>query len=102
MNIDRNLSPTVDHRQGLASFFSLGLDFSIVRDGTWIAVVRAGALYAYYGNIADLNSGFGFMAGASLGLQISGKMGLIYTPEVLFGNSGSLIFLNTLGLSIQF
>jgi hypothetical protein len=102
MNIDRNLSPTVDHRQGLASFFSLGLDFSIVRDGTWIVVVRAGALYAYYGGIADLNSGFGFMAGASVGLQISGKLGLTYSPEVLFGDTGSLIFLNTLGLSIQF
>jgi len=102
MNIDRNLSPTVDHRQGLASFFSLGLDFSIVRDGTWIAVVRAGALYAYYGGIADLKSGFGFMAGASFGLQISGKMGLVYTPEVLFGDTGSMIFVNTLGLSIQF
>ena len=38
----------------------------------------------------------------SLTIQISGKMGLIYSPEVLFGDSGSTIFLNTLGLSIQF
>jgi hypothetical protein len=35
-------------------------------------------------------------------MQISGKMGLVYSPEFLFGDSGSMIFLNTLGLSIQF
>lgn len=102
MNMERNLSPTVEDRSGLASFFSLGLDFSVLRDSKWIVVLRAGALYAYYGGIADLKSGFGLMAGASVGIQISGKMGLIYSPEVLFGDSGSTIFLNTLGLSIQF
>jgi hypothetical protein len=102
MNMERNLSPTVHDRSGLASFFSLGLDFSLLRDSKWIVVLRAGALYAYYGGIADLKSGFGVMAGASVGIQISGKMGLVYSPEFLFGDSGSMIFLNTLGLSIQF
>jgi hypothetical protein len=100
--IDRNLSPTVEDRRGMATFTSIGLDYSFLRDSTWIVVGRVGALYAYYGGIADLSSGFGFMVGASAGLQISGKMGLTFTPEVLFGDSGSLIFVNTLGLSIQF
>ena len=102
MTIDRDLSPTVDHRKGLASFFMLGPDFSILRDSTWILVARGGLLYAHYGSIADLNSGFGAMLGASVGLQISGKTGLVYSPELLFGKSGTMVFLNTLGLSIQF
>ena len=102
MTIDRDLSPTVDHRRGLASFYSLGMDYSILRDSTWILIGRGGLLYAYYGDIADLHSGLGFMVGASAGIQISGKTGLSYSPELLFGKSGSLIFLNTLGLSIQF
>jgi hypothetical protein len=65
-------------------------------------VARGGLLYAYYGGIADLQSGFGGMLGASAGIQLSGKMGLVYSPEFLFGKSGTLIVLNTLGLSIQF
>lgn len=102
MTIDRAMSPTVDHRKGMGSFFSVGPDFSILRDSTWIVMARAGLLYAYYGNIADLNSGFGGMAGLSAGLQLSGKTGLLYSPEVYFGKSGAFVFLNTLGISIQF
>ncbi len=102
MTIDRDLSPSVDHRRGMASFYSLGMDYSILRDSTWILIGRGGLLFAYYGDIADLHSGLGFMVGASAGIQISGKTGLTYSPELLFGKSGSLIFLNTLGLSIQF
>jgi hypothetical protein len=102
MTLDRNLSPTVDHRSGLASFYTVGVDFSLLRDSTWILVARGGLLYAYYGGIADLKSGFGGMLGASAGIQLSGKMGLVYSPEFLFGKSGTLIVLNTLGLSIQF
>jgi len=102
MTIDRDLSPSVDHRRGMASFYSLGLDYSFLRDSTWILIGRGGLLYAYYGDIADLHSGFGFMVGASAGIQISAKTGLTYSPELLFGKSGSLVFLNTLGLSIQF
>ncbi len=102
MTIDRDMSPSVDHRKGLASFFAAGPDFSILRDSTWILMGRAGLLYAYYGSIADLSSGFGGMAGLSAGLQLSGKTGLIYSPEVLFGKSGSVVFLNTFGVTIQF
>ncbi len=86
----------------MASFFMVGPDFSFLRDSTWILMGRAGLLYAYYGSIADLSSGFGGMVGLSAGLQLSGKTGLLYSPELLFGKSGSLVFLNTLGISIQF
>jgi len=101
-SIDRNLSPSVDHRRGISSFYTLGLDYSVLRDSTWILIARAGALYAYYDGIADLNSGFGFTLGLSAGIQLSGKTGLTYSPEFLFGQSGSLIVINTLGLLIQF
>lgn len=100
--IDRDLSSTVDHRKGTALFASIGMDYSLVRDGTWIVLARAGLLYAYYNDIADLNSGPGFMAGLTAGIQITGKMGLTYSPDFLFGDSGSLIVINTLGLLIQF
>jgi len=101
-NIDRDLSSTVDHRKGTAMFASLGMDFSFLRDGTWIVLGRAGVLYAYYNDIADLSSGPGLMAGLTAGIQITGKMGLTFSPDFLFGDSGSLIVVNTLGLLIQF
>jgi len=100
--IDRDLSPTVDHRSGVAAFTTLGMDYSFIRDSSWILMARAGVLYAYYGNIAQLNSGVGGTAGAVAGIQLSGKMSLSYQPEAFFGKGGSLIFLNTLAFSFQF
>jgi hypothetical protein len=100
--IDRDMSPTIEHRHGTAAFTTLGMDYSVIRDSTWILMARAGVLYAYYGNIAQLNSGVGGTAGAVAGIQISGKMSLSYQPEAFFGKGGSLIFLNTVAFSFQF
>lgn len=100
--IDRELSPTVSRRRGVCSFTSLGVDFSFLRDDTWILVARAGVTYAYYGGVADLKSGFGPSAGLSAGIQVSGKLALIYSPEIVLGDTGSHVLFNTLGLLIQF
>jgi len=100
--IDRDLSPTIQHRRGVAAFTTLGMDYSVIRDSSWILMARAGALYAYYGDIAQLNSGVGGTAGAVAGIQISGKMSLTYQPEAFFGKGGSLIFLNTVAFGFQF
>jgi len=102
MGIDRDLSPTVSHRSGMASYYSLGADYAILRDGTWLLVARAGLAYVYYGGIHDLNSGFGPLVGLSAGIQISRSMAITYNPEIVFGGSGSWILLNTIGLDIQF
>jgi hypothetical protein len=100
--IDRDMSHTVDHRKGLASFISLGLDYTFIRDTTWLLVGRAGLMYAYYGGIADLKNGVGPLVGLSAGIQISGSMAIAYSPEIMFGDTGSHIFLNTVGVLIQF
>jgi hypothetical protein len=100
--VDRDLSHAVNHRKGMASFFTVGADFSILRDATWVLAARAGLLYAYYGGVADLKSGIGPMVGLTAGIQISGKMALTYNPEVEFGDTGSRVFFHTLGLLIQF
>lgn len=100
--IERRLSPTVSKRRGLTSYYSLGLDYSFLRDETWILVGRAGVAYAYYGGVADLRSGFGPTVGLSAGLQISGRLAVTYSPELVFGDTGSLVFLNTIGILIQF
>jgi hypothetical protein len=92
----------VSHRSGVAAFTTLGADYSFIRDSSWILMARAGVLYAYYGNIAQLNSGVGGTAGLVGGIQISGKAALTYSPELFFGNAGSLIFLNTVGFTWQF
>jgi hypothetical protein len=99
--IDRKMSPSVSDRSGLCMFVSAGIDFSLLRDPTWILVARAGGLYAHYNNVADLKNGIGPMVGATLGVQLSGRLALTYSPEVVFGDNGSTIFFNTLGLLIQ-
>jgi len=101
-SIDRDMSHTVPHRRGVASFISLGLDYTFIRDTTWLLVGRAGLMYAYYGGIADLKNGIGPVVGLSAGIQISGPMAIAYSPELMFGDTGSHIFLNTVGVLIQF
>lgn len=100
--IDRELDPTVSKRSGLASFFSVGVDYSFIRDGSWILTARAGAGYAHYGGIADLENGIGPLVGATLGYQLSGRFAVTYSPEMFFGDTGSRVFLNTIGLLIHF
>jgi hypothetical protein len=102
MGIDRDLSPTVNHRSGLASYYSLGPDYTIFRDGTWLLLARAGLAYVYYGGVHDLKNGLGPLVGLSAGIQISGSMAITYNPEMVFGGSGSWILLNTIGVNIQF
>jgi len=99
--IDRKMSPTVADRSGVCMFVSAGIDYSFLRDPTWILVGRAGLLYAHYNGVADLKNGVGPMVGATLGVQLSGKLALTVTPEAVIGDSGSTIFLTTLGLLIQ-
>jgi hypothetical protein len=100
--IDRDMSHTVPHRRGVASFVTLGLDYTFIRDNTWLLVGRAGLMYAYYGGVADLKNGLGPLVGLSAGIQISGSMAIAYSPEIMFGGTGSHIFLNTVGILIQF
>jgi hypothetical protein len=100
--IDRELSPIVSDRSGLCTFLSVGVDFSFLRDPTWILVGRAGVVYAHYGGVADLNSGLGPLVGATLGVQLSGKLAVTLSPELVLGDSGSHVLLTTLGVLIQF
>ena len=100
--IDRELSPTVSHRSGILSIFSVGVDYAFIRDGSWILMARAGVAYVHYGSVADLQNGIGPLVGATVGYELSGRLAITYSPELVFGDTGSRIFLNTLGLLIHF
>ena len=102
MGIDRDMSSTVSHRSGLVSYYGLGVDYTILRNATWLIVARGGIAYVNYGGVADLNSGFGPLAGLAAGIQLSGSLAISYNPEIVFGESGSWILLNTIGVNIQF
>jgi len=101
-SIDRDMSHTVSHRKGMASLFSVGPDYTIIRDSTWVLVARAGIAYVYYGGIADLKNGVGPIAGLTAGVQITSGIAIAYNPEVILGDTGSHIFVNTIGVLIQF
>jgi len=100
--IDRKMSPAVTDRSGLITMFSVGVDFSFVRDGAWILMARVGAAYVHYGSVADLQNGIGPLIGLTVGYELSGKLALTYSPEMILGDTGSRIFMNTLGLLIHF
>ncbi len=100
--IDREIEPEPDQPDGWAFFLSLGVDYTLFRDATWLLMAQAGGQYANYGGITDLEDGFGFVAGLAVGLNLAEGVALAYSPEFNFGRAGDWIHLSSIGFMIQF
>jgi hypothetical protein len=97
----RTILPAVAQPSGIILMLTLGVDYTIIRDETWLVLVRAGMQFASYGGITDLHSGFAPVAGVTLGLAVSRSLSITLAPEMIFGKSDSII-LGMVGLAIQF
>ena len=100
--VEREVNPGVEDPDGTAWFFTAGLDFTLVRDGTWLLMLQAGPQYQAYGGISDLDDGFAAQAGARAGLDLSRGFSLTLSPEVAFGNAGDRVAFIYLGVLIDF
>jgi hypothetical protein len=100
--VDREVEPELEDPDGLAWFLTAGLDFTVVRDGTWLVMLEAGPQYQTFGGISDLDDGFAFLAGARGGLDLARGLSLTLGPEVAFGNAGDRVSFLYLGLMIDF
>lgn len=101
-SIDRDEEPGVEDGSGTVLLLSLGVDYTLVRNETWLVLAHAGLQYATYGGADGLNDGFGFVIGATGGLRLGSALSLTYTPELVFGHGSSLLYLHTVGLSFEF
>lgn len=102
VSIKRTIQPQVDKPSGIMMSLAVGVDYSIIRNTTWIVIVRAGVLYTTYGGVTDLKDGIGPMAGLTAGIALSRSISLTISPEYIMGGSGDSIILGTVGVGIDF
>lgn len=99
--IKRTIEPQVDKPSGAMLMLAVGLDYSIIRNTTWMVLIRAGVGYVTYGGVTDLNDGIGPMVSATVGLTVSRSVSIVLSPTYLMGD-GDNIILGTVGIAIDF
>lgn len=97
----RTIMPAVAQPSGVILMMTLGVDYTLIRDETWLVLVRAGFQYCTYGGITDLKDGVAPVVGLTAGLAISRSLSITLAPEFVLGKSDYII-LGMLGLGIQF
>jgi len=92
----------VENPEGTAFFLSAGVDFTFVRDGTWLLMAQVGPQYVSYGDVGGLDDGLGLSAGVRGGLELGRGISISGGPEVAFGRAGDRVVFAHVGLLIDF
>lgn len=100
--VTRDIDPEPDSPSGSVLLFNMGIDFTLLRNQSLYLVVMGGFQYAWYGGITDMTNGFGSMAGLSAGVYLGKGLTATLGSEVAFGAAGDRIYMNSLGLLIEF
>jgi hypothetical protein len=100
--VERDLDPEPDDPSGMVLLASLGFDFTLLRNQSLYLVVQGGAQYGWYGGISDMDDGIASMAGLAGGIFLGKGCTLTLGSEVVFAHAGDRIYLNSLGLLIEF
>ena len=100
--IERNIEPELDKPKGPIFMLTLGMDYTIFRNSTWLLLVKTGMQYASYGGITDLQDGFAPVVGLTTGFVLSSSVSFMLTPEFVYGDSGDYIILGLAGVAVAF
>ena len=87
---------------GTALFVTAGVDYTFIRDGTWLLMAHAGPQYVSYGGVSGLNDGFGLLAGLRGGVDLGRGFSLSGGPEAAFGNAGDRVLFAYVGFLLDF
>lgn len=101
-SIKRTIEPQVDKPSGVMMSLGVGADYTIIRNSTWLVMVKAGLVYVTYGGVTDLKDGIGPIVGVEAGLALTRSVNIILAPEYIMGGSGDSIIVGTLGVTIDF
>jgi len=99
--IKRTIQPQVAKPSGAMMALTVGADFTIFRNATWLVLVRGGIQYATYGGVTDLHDGMAPMVGVTAGLTITKGVAITVSPAYILGKSDSII-LGLVGVEIDF
>jgi hypothetical protein len=100
--IQRTIEPELDTPDGIMILATLGIDYTIYRDQTWLFMLQAGFQYGTYGGVSDLLNGFSPIVGLVTGANLSKGLKVSYSPEYVIGQAGDYILLNFFGLVFEF
>jgi hypothetical protein len=100
--IKRTIEPAVDKPSGAMISLTVGLDFTIIRNATWLLLVKGGIQYATYGGVTDLEDGMAPMVGLTAGLTVSQSVAITVSPEYVMGRKGDTVMIGYLGVTFDF
>lgn len=100
--IKRTIEPSVDKPSGVMLALTIGADFTILRNSTWMILVRGGIQYATYGGVTDLNDGMAPVVGLTAGVAVARGVAITVSPSYIMVEKGNSIIIGTVGVEIDF
>jgi len=100
--IDRDTDPELEDPSGTLVFACLGMDYTFLKDETFLLRGQVGLEYGYFGGVTDLDDGVAALFGAVFGVNLGGGIWVSYSPQLAVADAGNLIFFNSLGVVIEF
>jgi hypothetical protein len=100
--IKRTIKPSVDKPSGAMVALGVGMDYTILRNATWMILVRAGIQYTTFGGVTDLKDGMSPFAGFTVGLSVARSVSITLSPEYILGQQSDTIIVGVLGVAIDF
>jgi len=100
-SLDRDVDATTDDTRGAVLLGSLGVDFTVIRDRTWLLLAQAGVQYVGITDVASADDGVGFVAGGLGGFALADRLRITVNPQVMLGD-GDYLYLVSVGLHFSF
>jgi hypothetical protein len=99
--IKRTIVPVLDKPSGPIFMATIGLDYTIYRNETWMLLVEGGMQYCFYGGITDLKNGYAPVGGLKVGVSLSRTVSLAFNPEFVMAG-GNHIILAWISATVEF
>ena len=80
---------------------SLDVDFTMIRNRTWLLLAQAGVQYVGITDVASADDGVGFVAGGLGGFALADRLRITVNPQVMLGD-GDYLYLVSVGLHFSF
>jgi hypothetical protein len=99
-SLDRDLNTTEDTR-GTVLLGTLGVDYTLIRNDSWLLLAQAGVQYVGITDVASANDGVGFAVGGLGGFALTDRLWITFNPQFILGD-GDYLYLMSLGLHFSF
>jgi hypothetical protein len=99
-SLDRDVL-TPDDTRGAVLLGTLGVDYTVVRNKSWLLLAQGGLQYVGITDVASAEDGFGFVVGGLGGFALADRLWITVDPQIILG-AGDYLYLVSLGLHFSF